>query len=52
MKQVICEQVGFACDYVIDGETDDDVMRKAVEHIWEYHAIKPEEMTSDMKAKI
>jgi hypothetical protein len=27
-------------------------MRKAVEHIWEHHAIKPEEMTSDMKAKI
>ncbi len=52
MKQVLCEQVGFSCDYVIDGETDEDVMRKAVEHIWEYHAIKPEEMTSDMKAKI
>jgi len=28
------------------------LMRKAIEHIWEYHAIKPEEMTSDMKAKI
>jgi hypothetical protein len=27
-------------------------MRKAVEHVWEYHAIKPQEMTSDMKAKI
>jgi predicted small metal-binding protein len=52
MKQVICEHVGFSCDYVIDGETDEDVMRKAVEHIWEHHAIKPEEMTSDMKAKI
>ena len=50
MKQVLCEQVGFSCDYVLDGETD--VMRKAVEHIWENHAIKPEEMTSDMKAKI
>ena len=52
MKQVLCEQVGFSCDYVIDGETEEDVMRKAVEHIWEHHAIKPEEMTSDMKAKI
>jgi len=28
MKQVMCEQVGFVCDYVIDGETDEDVMRK------------------------
>jgi predicted small metal-binding protein len=33
MKQVIYEQDGFACDYVIDGETDEQVMRKAVEHI-------------------
>ena len=52
MKQVLCEQVGFSCDYVIVGETEEDVMRKAVEHIWENHAIKPDEMTSDMKAKI
>lgn len=52
MKRVICEQVGFVCDCVIDGETDEEVMRKAVKHIWEHHAIKPEEMTSEMKAKI
>ena len=52
MKQVLCEQVGFHCDYVMTGETEEDVMRKTVEHIWEHHAIKPEEMTSDMKAKI
>jgi predicted small metal-binding protein len=52
MKQVLCEQVGFSCDYGIDGETEEDVMRKAVEHLWEHHVMKQEEMTSDMKAKI
>ena len=52
MKLLVCAQVGLNCDYVIDEETEEDVMRKAVDHIWEYHAIKPEEMTSEMKAKI
>ncbi|HET7390956.1 MAG TPA: hypothetical protein VFJ51_09050 [Nitrososphaeraceae archaeon] len=27
-------------------------MKKAIEHMWEYHAIKQEEMTSEMKVKI
>jgi predicted small metal-binding protein len=27
-------------------------MKQAVEHIWEHHAIKPEEITSEMKVKI
>ena len=52
MKQVICEQVGFSCDYVIQAETEEEIMKQAVEHIWEHHAIKPEEMTSEMKVKM
>jgi hypothetical protein len=27
-------------------------MENAVKHVWEIHAIKPEEMTSEMKVKI
>jgi len=36
----------------MNGATEKDVTKKAIEHIWEYHAIKPEEMTSEMKVKI
>jgi predicted small metal-binding protein len=52
MKQLACGHVGLDCDCVIDAATKEDLMRKTIEHIWEYHAIKPEEMTSEMKVKI
>ena len=52
MKQVSCGQLGLSCDYVIQAETEEEIMKQAVEHIWEHHAIKPEEMTSEMKVKI
>ncbi len=47
-----CVHVGLDCDCVMNGATEEDVMRKAIEHIWQYHATKPEEMTSEMKVKI
>jgi len=40
------------CGCVVNAVTEKDVMKKAVEHMWEYHAIKQEEMTSEMKVKI
>ncbi|MFY9794464.1 MAG: DUF1059 domain-containing protein [Candidatus Nitrosopolaris sp.] len=52
MKQLTCGHVGLGCDCVINAVTEEDLMRKTIEHIWEYHAIKPEEMTSQMKVKI
>jgi predicted small metal-binding protein len=52
MKQIACGHVGLDCDCVMSGATEEDVMKEAIEHIWEYHAIKPEEMTSEMKVKI
>jgi predicted small metal-binding protein len=52
MKQVSCGQLGLSCDHVIQAETEEEIIKKTVEHIWEHHAIKPEEMTSEMKVKI
>jgi predicted small metal-binding protein len=52
MKQVSCGQLGLSCDYAIQAETEEEIMKQAVEHIWEHHAIKPEEITSEMKVKI
>ena len=52
MKQVSCGQLGLSCDYVIQAETEEEIMKQAVEHIWGPHAIKPEEITSEMKVKI
>lgn len=52
MKQIECKQIGLDCDHIIKNQTEDGVVRKAVEHLWEGHAIKPEEMTSEMKVRI
>jgi predicted small metal-binding protein len=53
MKKILaCSDVGLDCGYVMEGKTDEEIMQNAVKHAWELHAIKPEEMTSEMKVKI
>ena len=47
-----CRDIGLDCDYVILGNSNEEVSSKAVKHAWEAHAISTEEMTSDMKTKI
>ena len=52
MKKLACHDVGLDCDFVIEGITVREVQDKAQQHAFEIHAIKPEEITSEMKAKI
>jgi predicted small metal-binding protein len=52
MKRMACRSIGMDCDYIIEGETDEELTENALNHAWNYHAIKPDEMTSEMKAKI
>jgi predicted small metal-binding protein len=52
MRKLACRDIGLDCDYVIFGDSNEEVSYKAVKHAWEAHAISTEEMTSDMKTKI
>jgi predicted small metal-binding protein len=52
MKKLSCRDVGLDCDFVMEGVSEEEVLNKAQRHAYEVHAIKPEEMTSDMKVKI
>jgi predicted small metal-binding protein len=52
MKKLACRDVGLDCDYVILGDSNDEVTAKAFKHAWEAHAIRADEMTSDMKTRI
>ena len=36
----------------MEGDTEEDIVKSAEQHIWEIHAIKSEEITSEMKARI
>jgi predicted small metal-binding protein len=50
MKELRCGDVMPGCKYVAMGETDDEVMRKAVVHAKEAHKIK--DVTPDLAAKV
>jgi predicted small metal-binding protein len=52
MKKLACRDIGLDCGCIIEGEREEDIIKNAYQHVWEVHAIKQEEMTSEMKAKI
>jgi predicted small metal-binding protein len=49
---VRCLDVGLNCDCVIFGKSEEKVMHTMVMHMYEFHAINPEEMTTCMRLKI
>ena len=46
-----CENVGLDCNCIIYGNTEEKVANETFLHMFEYHAINPEEMTTCMKIK-
>jgi predicted small metal-binding protein len=52
MKRLACSDVGLDCHYIIEGFTEEEIIKAAIQHYSEIHAIKPEEMTSEMKVRI
>jgi predicted small metal-binding protein len=49
---VRCSDVGLDCNCVIFGMSENKVMNETIVHMFEYHAIDPREMTSEMKLRI
>lgn len=37
MRQMQCRDAGFECDFVAQGETEEEVMAAAAEHVAEAH---------------
>jgi predicted small metal-binding protein len=52
MKILVCGDIGLDCNYIIKGNTEEELIKNATEHIWELHAINPKEMTTEMKVRI
>lgn len=44
--------IGLDCNCTIYGVSEELVIYNTILHLLEYHAIRPEEMTADMKLKI
>jgi predicted small metal-binding protein len=49
---VRCSDVGLDCDCVIFGMNEKKVMDETIMHLFQYHAINPKEIASEMKSKI
>ena len=52
VKKISCREAGFDCDYVVKGETEEEVMKNGTEHVQKVHGIKEEDITTEMKQKI
>jgi predicted small metal-binding protein len=53
MLNVNCREVGFECDYVAKGETEEELMKDAGEHAVKDHSYKKEDtMTPELQGKI
>jgi predicted small metal-binding protein len=50
--KVSCADIGLDCNYVIFGSSEKNTIDKTIMHMFEHHAINPEEMTTCMKLKI
>ena len=52
MKTISCREAGFDCDYIVKGETEEEVMKNGIEHAKSHHNMKGEEITAEMIQKI
>jgi predicted small metal-binding protein len=52
MRTLNCREAGFECDYVVKGETDEEVLRNGGEHAMTVHGMKAEDITTEMKQKL
>jgi predicted small metal-binding protein len=52
MKTIICREAGFECDYVVQGQNEDEVMKNGADHAIKEHGMKPEDITPEFKEKV
>jgi predicted small metal-binding protein len=52
VKTLNCREAGFECDYVVKGETDEEVLRNGGDHAMKVHGMKAEDITPEMKQKL
>jgi predicted small metal-binding protein len=57
MKTIACRDASefvnnAGCDYVVKGETEEEVMKRGAEHAMKDHGMKEEDFTPEFKEKI
>ena len=52
MKTITCREAGFECDYIVKGETEEEVMKNGAEHAIKDHNMISEDITPEFKEKV
>lgn len=52
MKTLSCRDAGFDCDYVIQGETEEDIFRNGGQHPLNHHGIRREDFIPKFNEKL
>ena len=52
MKKVFCREIGFDCNYVMEGYTEQDLFRNGQKHVLNMHGMKSDEFTSRFNEKL
>ena len=52
MLTLKCSDAGFDCDYVINGESETEIMDNVGEHASKVHGLSPDDMDSQLIQKI
>lgn len=52
MKSLFCREAGFDCDYVVKGETEEEIFRNGGQHAMKKHGMNEEDLTSEFKEKL
>jgi predicted small metal-binding protein len=52
MKTITCREAGFECDYIVKGETEEEVMKRGAEHAMKDHGMKEVDITPEFKEKV
>ena len=52
MKTLSCREAGFDCDYVVKGETEEEILNKGKQHAIMNHWMKEEDCTPQFNDKL
>jgi predicted small metal-binding protein len=44
LLSLICRETGLDCDYVIEGETEEEILTKGAEHAIKVHGLEAEDI--------
>ena len=44
MLTLLCRETGLNCDYIIKGETEEEILKNGAEHVTQVHGMKVEDI--------